>query len=316
MPPLSLVFMGTAPLAAVSLRALATRSAIRVLAVVTQPDRPRGRDLKVQPSPVKELALQLAVPVLQPVKARAPDFIERLRRLAPDLVVVAAYGQLLPPALLAVPRLGCLNVHASLLPKFRGASPIQAALLHDETETGATLMLMDAGLDTGPILRQARTPIHPDDDAQTLHDRLAQLGANLLLETLPDYAAGHLTPQPQPAAGASLAPKLKKEDGRLDWTQPARALWCRVRALTPWPGAFTPWTHQGRPLFLKLWKTEVVPDAAGAPGAVLRADKSDLLIACGQGALRVLELQREGGRRLNAAAFLAGHPVAPGERFG
>ena len=233
--------MGTAELSCASLETLAHNGTYSVAAVVTQPDKPRGRDLKLQPSPVKSLAFKLNLPVLQPARARDEQFIAELRALKPDLIVVVAYGHILPPAILELPKFGCLNVHTSLLPKYRGAAPIQWAIANGETETGVTVMKMDAGLDTGPIVSQRRTPILPEDDSAMLHDRLAALGAELLLETVPDFVAGRIQPQPQPAEGASYAPKIKKEDGRIDWKLPAKTIWNRLRAFTPWPGAFTSW---------------------------------------------------------------------------
>ena len=311
---LRIIFMGTAELACASLTALTQSPAFKVLAVVTQPDRPKGRDLKLQPSPVKESALRLGLPVLQPERARNENFVQDLRKLQPDLIVVAAYGQILPPAILELPRLGCLNVHTSLLPKYRGASPIQSALLNDESETGVTIMKMDAGLDTGDILAQQPTPITPGDDAQTLHDRLANIGAELLVRTLPEYAAGKIEPRPQPAEGVSYAPKITKQDGRLDWTQPARSLWNRIRAFTPWPGAFTYLPAQPKPHLLKIWQAEVI-EQSGQPGEIMQAEKSGIVVACGRGALRILKLQLEGGRRLTAQEFLAGHELKPGQRL-
>ena len=236
---LRIIFMGTPELAAVSLAALLREPTFQVVAVVTQPDRPKGRELKLQPSPVKRIALDADIPVLQPIKARDEDFIAGLQTMQPDLIAVAAYGQILPKNLLDLPRFGCLNVHTSLLPKYRGAAPIQWALLNDEMETGVTIMKMDAGLDTGEIVSQRVTPIHPTDNAQTLHDRLAQLGAELLVETIPDYVTGSIQPRPQPAEGVSYAAKIKKEHGRIDWHLPSRTIWNRVRAFTPWPSAFT-----------------------------------------------------------------------------
>ena len=314
-PPLHLVFMGTAPLAAVSLNALAENPALHVLAVVTQPDKPRGRDLKLQPSAVKELALKKNLPVLQPLKARDPGFLEQLRDLQPELIIVAAYGQILPQAILDLPRHGCLNVHTSLLPKHRGAAPIQWAIAHGDAETGVTIMRMDAGLDTGDIVSVEATPILPSDDSQMLHDRLAHLGAALLTRTIPDFVAGKITPRKQPADGASYARKIEKEDGHLDWSQPAHVLWNRLRAFTPWPGAFTFLPAEPKPLLLKIWQAEPVEDLRGAPGEILQADKSGLVIACGKGALRILTLQREGGRRMSAPEFLAGSHLQPGTRL-
>ncbi len=313
-PPRSLIFMGTPPLAATVLEALLAEPAWNISAVVTQPDQPKGRDLKLQPSAVKELALRKNLPVLQPTRAREESFIEEIRQLAPDLIVVAAYGQILPQALLDAPRHGCLNVHTSLLPKYRGAAPIQWAILNGDAETGVTIMKMDAGLDTGAIVSKARTPIAAEDNSQTLHDRLAQLGGALLVRTIPDYLAGKIIPQPQPAEGGSYARKIKKEDGRLDWSQPAAVLWNRVRGLTPWPGTFSFLQTEPTPMLLKIWRAEMT-DGQGTPGKILSAARDELIVACGTGALRLLEVQREGGKRITAAQFLAGHPPGTSARF-
>ncbi len=315
MTPLRIIFMGTAELSCASLEKIARDKNFSIIAVVTQPDKPKGRELKLTPSPVKILAEKLNLIVLQPLKARDLEFISTLRELSPDLLVVVAYGQILPQALLDVPCFGCLNVHTSLLPKYRGAAPIQWAIADGEPETGVTIMQMDAGLDTGPILSMRRTPILPTDDSQILHDRLAQLGAELLVETMPDFVAGKISPQPQPATGSTYAAKIKKEDGKIDWQQPALQIWNRLRAFTPWPGAFTFFLTEPKPQLLKIWKAEVVENS-GAPGIVLAADKSGIVVGCGQGALRILELQREGGRRLPPEQFLSGFPIAAGARFG
>jgi len=342
-PPLRIVFFGTADLACPSLVALAQEPGFELAAVVTQPDRPKGRDLKPQPSPVKREALARGLPVLQPERARHASFLEQLAQLSPDLIAVAAYGQILPAALLELPRFGCLNVHTSLLPKYRGAAPIQWAILNDEAETGVTIMKMDAGLDTGAILTQESTPIRPEDNAQSLHDRLAKIGAALLIRTIPDFIAGRIDPRSQPAEGASYARKITKEDGQLDWTQPARLLWNRVRAFTPWPGAFTFLPNTPKQPLVKVWRAEVAasnPENAkvpsptdsgtlsagmaegrdegskGAPGEILQADRFGITVGCGDGALRILELQREGGRRLSPQEFLSGHPLRAGERLG
>jgi methionyl-tRNA formyltransferase len=315
MPALRVVFMGTAELSCASLRALCESPDYQVVAVVTQPDRPKGRDLKLQPSPVKELALSVNLPVLQPERARAEDFLAELRAGQPDLIAVAAYGQILPQSILDLPRYGCLNVHTSLLPKYRGAAPIQWAILNGEAETGVTIMKMNAGLDTGDILAQEKTEILPADNGETLHDRLAGLGARLLVATIPGYVAGWIQSRPQPTEGASYAPKIKKQDGQIDWHQPAQSIWNRVRGLTPWPGAFTFIPGHPQPQLLKIWQVEVV-EAAGPAGEILRADKTGVLVGCGREAVRVLVLQREGGRRLGAEAFLAGHPLSAGQRLG
>ena len=313
--------MGTAELSCASLEALARDPRFPIAAVVTQPARPKGRELKPQPSPVKLLAEQLHLPLLQPPRARDEKFISELRGLAPDLIVVAAYGQILPPAILDLPRYGCLNVHTSLLPKYRGAAPIQWAIAQGDAETGVTIMKMDPGLDTGEIVAQRRTAIQPADDSATLHARLARLGAELLLATIPDYTAGKIQPQPQPAEGVSHAPKIKKEDGRIDWSLPAQTIVNRLRAFTPWPGAFTFWDGK----LLKIWKIrfaevigrEETPPAGFVlkPGTILSADKSGILVTCGKDVVFVAELQLEGGRRMSAAEFLAGHPLKIGDRL-
>jgi methionyl-tRNA formyltransferase len=335
MTPLRIIFMGTADLSCASLEKLAQNKDFSVLAVVTQPDKPKGRDLKLTPSPVKVLAQKLNLPVLQPLKARDEQFIAELRTLKPELIIVIAYGQILPQSILDLPSQGCLNVHTSLLPKYRGAAPIQWAIANGDAKTGVTLMKMDAGLDTGPIISTRCTPILPSDDSQILHDRLAQLGADLLAETIPDYVAGKIRPQPQPTEGSCYAAKIKKEDGHIDWSLPAETIWNRLRAFTPWPGAFTFWSaglrtgaepaptqHAGsetgapaNPHLLKIWKADIAAKN-GSPGEILSADKSGIVVACGQHALRILELQREGGKRLTSGQFLAGFLLKPGLKLG
>lgn len=309
-----IVFFGTAELACASLKSLRTGSDFQIVAVVTQPDKPKGRDLKVQPSPVKMVAQEFQLPLLQPLKARDPAFIEEVRALQPDLFVVAAYGQILSQTLLDIPKYGALNVHTSLLPRHRGAAPIQWAILSADEETGVTIMKMDAGLDTGPIVAQERTPILSQDNSQTLHDRLASMGADLLVRTIPAFLSGEVQPQPQPAEGSSYARKISKEDGLLDWKQPAAVLWNKVRAFTPWPGAFTFQTSHSQQRLLKIWAAAPV-ESSGTPGQVLQADKTGIVVACGCGALRIETLQREGGKRVSAAQFLAGQPIQPGEMF-
>jgi methionyl-tRNA formyltransferase len=344
---MKIVFMGTAELSCASLEALVHDRQLQIAAVVTQPDRPKGRELRPQPSPVKRLAQKLDLPVLQPGRARDETFISELRGLAPDLIVVVAYGQILPPAILDLPRHGCLNVHTSLLPKYRGAAPIQWAMANGDAETGVTLMKMDAGLDTGPIVAQRRAPIQSTDDSATLHDRLARLGAELLLATLPGYVAGKIQPRPQPAEGVSHAPKIKREDGRVDWSLPAQAIANRLRAFTPWPGAYAflpepssvgraspqaeaknPERLAGSPSpprMIKIWKAEAVEKSNETarraetserrPGTILSAEKTGIIIVCGKDFLHITELQPESGRRMRAAEFLAGHPLKPGEQF-
>jgi methionyl-tRNA formyltransferase len=308
MTPLRIIFMGTPDLARDVLATLADDHRFPVVAVVAQPDRPKGRDLQLQPPPVKIEALARGLPVLQPEKARDPAFLDQLRALAPGLIIVAAYGQILPQALLDIPRHGCLNVHTSILPRWRGAAPIQWAIADGDAETGVTLMRMEAGLDTGPVVSIARTPISDADTGQTLHDRLAGLGGKLLVGTLPAYLAGEIVPQHQPAEGVTYARKVTKEDGRLDWTRSARTLAARIRAFTPWPGAFC---HIPSGPKAKLLKVHVALPVAGcgAPGTLLAADKAGLVVACGEDALRLTEVQPEGGRRMTAEQFLAGHTI-------
>lgn len=301
-----IVFFGTPQFAVPSLQAC--QAVGTVVAVVTQPDRPRGRGHHVQPSPVKELALAAGIPVLQPPRLKGTDFATRLAALEPEAAVVAAYGRILPPDVLAAPRRGCLNVHASLLPRWRGAAPIQWAIAAGDRETGVCLMQMEAGLDTGPVLALRRTPISPTENAETLAARLAELGGMMLGEEMPAFFRGELKPRPQPTEGATLARLVTREDGRLDWGLPAVHLERRIRAFTPWPGGWT--LLEGR--MLKVWRAEVVEGTAPA-GTVLAA-RGALEVACGQGALRLLELQPEGKRRMSAAEFLGGHRLRQGDR--
>jgi methionyl-tRNA formyltransferase len=286
------------------------------MGVVTQPDRPQGRQLKLRPSPVKELARQVGLPVWQPEKCRDPAFIDTVRCARPDVIVVAAYGQILPRALLEIPTYGCVNVHASLLPRHRGAAPIQWALLEGDQKTGVTIMLMDVGLDTGPILGQRETPIFESDDAITLHDRLAAMGASLLVETLPEYVAGRIKPKPQPAEGATHARKITKEDGHIQWQQPAVSIWRRIRALVPWPGTYTYLPATPKQLLLKVWRANVAPEVCGVPGTVLVIGRDGILVACGEDGICITELQIEGGRRMSAAEFIAGRRLCPGQVLG
>lgn len=312
---MDIVFMGTADFACPSLESLSGSKEHHVLAVVTQPDRPRGRELKLTPSPVKQVALRHSFPVHQPARVRDVAFIETLRNLAPAVVVVIAYGQILPRDLLQLPAKGCINVHGSLLPKYRGASPIQAALLHGDSETGVTTMFMDEGLDTGDMILQDRIHIEPTDNAQTIHDRLAAQGAALLLKTLDLLASGKAPRVKQDNALATVCKKISKEDGRIDWNLPAREIWNRVRAFNPWPSAFAYLqTPKGRKL-VKIWCAEIVPAVASKPGTVIRADKTGIVVGTGKDALTIRELQLEGGRRLPAAEFVTGHDVQVGTVF-
>lgn len=308
----TIVFMGTPDFAVPCLETL-HHSRHRVVQVVTQPDRPQGRGRRVYPPPVKTAALRLGLPVVQPQKIKTAEFIETIDRLHPDLMVVVAYGRILPKALLEIPPAGCINVHASLLPLYRGAAPIHWAIINGETETGITTMVMDEGMDTGDILLTATEPIVPEDTAATLHDRLAVLGARVLDDTLERLADGRLTPQPQPHARASLAPILKKEDGLIDWHQPADRIYDRIRGLTPWPGAFTFYDHKR----LKLFKAAVQPShgPAAAPGTILPGFPDELRVATGNGLIRLLEVQGESGNRLSTEEYLRGHALPAGTRF-
>lgn len=307
--------MGTPGIAAHVLRCLASAFPGQVVGVLSQPDRPKGRDLQLQPTEVKQVALELGLPIWQPEKARAPESLELLRQLAPDVVVVVAYGQLLPQSLLDIPRHGCLNLHTSLLPRWRGAAPVQWAIAAGDARTGVTLMRMDAGLDTGPIVATRTTDILESDTGATLLDRLAHLGSSLLVDTLPEYLAGRRPSTPQPVDGVTIARKITKDDGRVDWSSGAPAVARRLRAFTPWPGAFTrlPSTPQSR--LLKI-HAAVPIDRPGTPGRVEAADATGIVVGCGEGALRITELQVEGGRRVTAAQFLAGHPHLLGTTLG
>jgi methionyl-tRNA formyltransferase len=309
--PLRIVFMGTAELACASLKALLASRPGAVLAAVTRPDRPKGRELHEQAPPVKTIALEAGLRVLQPHSARDPAFAAELAALQPEVIVVAAYGQILPQPVLDLPKFGCVNVHASLLPKYRGAAPIQWAIVNNDLETGVSIMKMAAGLDTGDVLSQRATPIGPDETAAVLQDRLGAMGAELLAETLPHYIAGDITPRPQDNAAATYARKITKADGRLDWSRSALELRNRMRAFTPWPGAFVNWTAQDRPRLLKIWRAQV-ERGQGHPGLVLQANKTGLVVACGVDALRIEQLQLEGGRKMTAAEFLAGHDLKAG----
>jgi methionyl-tRNA formyltransferase len=302
------IFMGTPAFALPTFEALRIRGE-HLIAVVTQPDRPRGRGQVLAPPPMKMAGLAAGLTVLQPEKVRESEFLERCRVLAPDLIVVVAFGQILPKALLDIPRYGCINVHASLLPRYRGAAPIQWAIIRGETETGVTTMQMDPGMDTGPILLQRRVPIEPEDTAGTLAPRLAAVGAATLSETLNRVTAGRLEPQPQDSTQATLAPLLKKEDGRIDWRQPATAIAALVRGTNPWPGAVT--MSRGAPL--RVWGARAEA-GSGEPGLILAARPEGVTVGTGAGRLVIIELQSPGGKRLSAREYVAGHLVKPGDR--
>lgn len=304
-----IIFMGTPYFACPTLQILLERGE-NVVGVFTQPDRPKGRGQKLQPPPVKELALQHDIPVYQPLKVRVPEVIAQIRDLKPDLIVVVAFGQILPKALLDIPPHGCVNVHASLLPRYRGAAPLNWCIVNGESETGVTTMLMDVGLDTGPMLLKRATPIGPDEEISSLHDRMSALGATLLGETLDGLKAGSITPEPQDDAQSCYAPLLKKETGLIDWNRSAQQIHNLVRGLASWPGAYT--FLQDQPL--KVHRTNL-GSGSGPAGTVLNTTPEGIEVACGQGSLLIRDLQAAGSRRMDAASFLAGHPLPPGTRL-
>ena len=305
------IFFGSPDFAVPCLDALHDTS--EVAAVISQPDRPAGRGLAMRPPAVKKRALELGLEVWQPTKVRTAEFAEKLRALDADVAVVVAYGRILPRAVLDAPTAGCVNVHASLLPRWRGAAPIQWSIVHGDEETGVTLMQMDVGMDTGPILAAASTPIARDEDASTLSDRLSRMGAELLREQLARYVAGDLTPQPQDDSAATMAPLLKKEHGCIDWNKSARAVHNQVRGMNPWPGAHTVLGDRR----VKVHRTVASTlDPEGAlPGQVIALDPEGILVACAEGTLEIQELQESGRKRVSARAFASGRGVAVGDRF-
>ena len=308
--PLKIIFAGTPHFAATALEAVLALQ-YSIAAVLTQPDRPAGRGLHVHASPVKQLALAHGLPVLQPVSLKSAEIQHTLASYAADVMVVAAYGLILPEAILHLPRHGCLNIHASLLPRWRGAAPIQRAILTGDAETGITIMQMDAGLDTGTMLLQKSCPITALDNAQTLHDKLAQLGAAAIVEALHLLEQGRLHGVVQDGAQASYAAKLSKAEAQLDWARPAAQLQRAVRAYHPFPIAHTLFNDTP----LKIWQASVREGAHGQPGAVLAVEKNGILVACGQDALCMEVLQRPNAKALSAAQFLQGFAIHPGDHF-
>ena len=305
-----LVFFGTPAPAAVALDTL-LGSRHEVAAVVTQPDRPRGRSGKPFPSEAKQRAAAAGVPVLQPASPRDAGFAEQLAAYRPDVAAIVAYGHILPPDVLAVPAKGTVNVHFSLLPAYRGAAPVQRAIMAGEEETGVTTFLLEPTLDTGPILRQVRERIDPTDSTGTLLERLAPIGARVLVETLDALEAGTAEPMPQDPSRASPAPKIKPEEGAIDWSRPAAEIVNLIRALDPAPGAYA--SFRGKRT--KLWRARVVAAPVSTPGAVLDAGKDRLVISAGDAAVEVLELQLEGAKRLEVPAFVRGHRPKTDETF-
>ena len=311
------VFMGTPAFAVPSLEALAN-SDHEVVGVVTQPDRPKGRGQAVVPCPVKELALAMGLPVKQPEKIKSPEFLRQLSDWKPDVIAVTAFGRILPKAILDLPPMGCVNVHGSLLPAYRGAAPIQWALIHGDAETGITTMLMDEGMDTGAVLLQQTVPIEPEETSLELGARLAQVGGALLVETLTRLAEQSVVPRAQDHTRATLAPLLKKEDGVIDWTQSATEIANRIRGLSPWPGSYT--FHREHRLI--IWKGRI--DAQGGPGrsegqrpgTILAVGQKFFWVETGEGRLEVLEVQPANKKRMSVEQFLQGHALRVNERLG
>ncbi len=302
--------MGTPDFAAGSLKSLID-AGYEITAVVTQPDRPKGRSGQPVFSPVKEVAVAAGIPVLQPVRIKNPEETAKLLEYPADIYVIAAFGQILSKEILDQPRLGCINVHASLLPRYRGASPIQRVILDGEKETGITIMQMNEGLDTGDILYKKSLELAPDETFETLHDRLMNLGGETLLEALPLIEAGKITPAPQDDSLSNYAPLIKKEDGKIDWKKTSSQLDAQVRAFNPWPGAFT--RLDGK--VLKIWGAQPV-EGKGNPGEVIALDKKSFTVACSEGALRIVSLQPEGKKKMDTASFLLGNKIETGTKLG
>ena len=303
---MKLIFAGTPEFAAVALRAI-INAGHEVVLVLTQPDRPSGRGMKLRYSAVKEVALAAGIEVFQPQTLREHDAQERLRSFAADAMIVAAYGLILPQAVLDMPRWGCLNIHASLLPRWRGAAPIHRAILAGDGTTGVCIMQMEAGLDTGPVLLAESLPIVSDDTTGALHDKLAELGAQMIVKALHQLP---LKPNPQPGTDACYAVKIEKSEAALDWRLPAAQLDRQIRAFNPFPGAFADLDG----FAIKIWRADQMT-ICGTPGQIVSIDTDGIVVACGEGSLRLTELQKAGGKRLPVAQFLAGNPIDEGSRF-
>ena len=303
-----IIFMGTPHFAVPALKALHNNDQ-NIALVITQPDRPKGRGRKLTPSPVKETAINLGYSVIQPSSVRTAEFSNYIEKHAPGFIVVVAFGHILPKNILTIPQIATINIHASLLPKYRGPAPIQWAIINEEKETGITTMLMDEGMDTGDILLSSKLKIASDDTSGTLHDRLADLGADLLIQTLKTFETGNINPISQDHTQATYAPMLKKNDGRMNWKLPAESLEAFIRGMTPWPGAFT--FHEKKRL--KFFKARtIVMDTDASPGTVIKGFPDELWISTGKGVLSVMEIQGESGKRLLIKDFLRGYQLPPG----
>jgi methionyl-tRNA formyltransferase len=320
--PLRIVFCGTPEFAVPSLRYLQAQPDFEIVTVVTQPDRPRGRALAMSSSPVKDAAVAAGIPVYQAERIKSEESFEFFQRTAPDAAVIIAYGQIIPARLIAIPRLGWINLHGSLLPKYRGAAPIHRAIMNGEKRSGLTTMNIDAGLDTGPMLLRFETEIGPDETAPELYGRLSEAGAPLVAETLRGLDAGTITPVPQDNSQATFAPPLKKEEGRIDWSQSAQHIYNQIRGLQPWPGAFSSFRGKN----CAIWGRPIPPPKAGvqvshakglaSPGEILKAD-GKVVVSCGAGTVMLLEfIQLEGRKRVTALEFANGARLSPGDRFG
>jgi methionyl-tRNA formyltransferase len=303
-----IIFMGTPEFAVPALRAL-HENGQDVALVVTQPDRPKGRGRKVIPPPVKEVAVSFGYEINQPASIRTDEFADHMAKYKPDIIVVVAYGHIIPKNILAIPKIATINIHASLLPKYRGPAPIQWAIINGEKETGVTIILMDEGLDTGDILLSSKVEIFPDDTSGTLHDRLSALGADLLIQTIKSFETGNINPIPQDNTQATYAPILKKNDGRMNWEMPAQTLEAFIRGMTPWPGAFT--FHDNKRL--KIFKARsIIIDTVETPGTVIKRFPDELCVATGKGVLSLIKIQSESGKRLLIKDFLRGYKIPPG----
>lgn len=306
------IFMGTPDFSVGTLEAL-IRAGHQVVLAVTQPDKPKGRGGKMQFPPVKETALEYGIPVFQPRKVREPENIEELRKYQADVIVVVAFGQILPREILELTPYGCINVHASLLPSYRGAAPIQWAVINGETVSGVTTMQMDEGLDTGDMLLKTEVPLEPEETGGSLHDKLAAAGASLCVRTLKALEEGTVTPKKQGESPTAYASMLKKEMGEIRWEEPAISIERLIRGLNPWPSAYTGWQDKT----MKIWEAEVLEEDSGQePGTVVRVDKDGFLVQTGKGLLKVTALQIPGKKRMEADAFLRGYSMEPGEKLG